>query len=701
MKRLLLGVALLGFCYMASAQSPSVKQAETIIPKVNADITLIKKPTMTVGGAIVGPVKEKRERASDCNIGEVIGETTYDLQTNSATSNRLLPSLLGGDLYTAWTGSTELTTTWTDRGGFYNTAPGGTWGTAPTSREETIRTGWPALVHISSGEIMFSHDPSAFGYTVMNKRSTKGSGSWTEDKTALNGIWPRAVTGDPTSNIVHVITSDYQNMLGNNYMMYHRSLDGGTTFDITDSVLVGIDSITGGYRIMGGDAYAIDARGGKVAIAAGNTINDWAVWTSNDTGNTWTRTRVLDFPIDNFKGEQITDTNGDMSVDTLLTTAADHCILIDNGGKVHAWVGAMRIMDTDPAVGSGWNFFPGTGGLFYWNEDMGPDSFQTIAITDDVDGDGTLGGIGRDVTGSYGIGLVGVPTASVDPTSGSIYVTFMGTVEYSDVIEDPTDASAQSFRDIYGMYTTNGGMTWTGPFNLTRTACNWEENAFPMSFRYTTGTGVMLQWMTDEEPGVSVGTNADHSVTTNEIIYKEIPYTDFATYNPVADFTCVTNPDNGFTIFTNKSCQTDCAPGSWTWDFDDGTPDSDLREPTHTFALGTYNVCLTVTNRYGSDMFCKMVTVTGIEELNLDGFVNFFPNPTQDILNIEISNREVLNADVVVYNAIGQEMVTMSDIDITSANTVKVDMSELDGGVYFVQISNENGQFTKAVTLQK
>ena len=697
MKRTLLLLVSTLFIVTLNAQSPSAEHALSVMPKVTNDIA-VKAEINLVGGAILGPVKEKRLRASDCTIGEVIGETTYDLQTNSSTGNRLLPAS-ATQHYHVWTGSDELTTSWTDRGTFYNFSTAGTWGTAPTTREETLRTGWPTLVHVTSGEVLFSHDFSGYGYTVMNKRSTVGSGSWTEDKTKLKGIWPRAISPDPSGDIIHVINTNYENGSSNNYLMYHRSMDGGVTFDIADSVLPGIDSITGGYAVMVADAYALDALGATVAIASGSTINDWAVWKSTDTGNTWTRTRILDFPIDNFKGNQLTDTNMDSNVDTLLATGSDIAVLIDNTGKVHAWAGAMRMMDTDASPGSGWSFFPGTGGLFYWNEDMGADSFQTIALTDDIDSDGTLGGIGRDVTGSYGTGLVSIPTASIDATSGAIYITFMNAVEYSDVIEDPTDAAAQSFRDIYGMYTTNGGTTWNGPFNLTRTACNWEENSYPQSYRYTTGSEIVLAWQTDEEPGISVGTNADHSVTTNEIMFKKIPYTDFATYMPVADFSCVTNPSNGFTIFTNNSCQTDCTPGSWTWDFDDGTPDSDLREPTHTFAEGTYNVCLTVTNRYGSDMHCKTVTVTGIDELTYNKDIKVYPNPSSGHLSLE-SEIDLINAEISVTNVIGEVVLQHWGADIYAGQEIALDLSEMTTGTYLVHIRADNAVRTMQIFLQ-
>ncbi|MCB0395424.1 MAG: T9SS type A sorting domain-containing protein [Flavobacteriales bacterium] len=49
-------------------------------------------------------------------------------------------------------------------------------------------------------------------------------------------------------------------------------------------------------------------------------------------------------------------------------------------------------------------------------------------------------------------------------------------------------------------------------------------------------------------------------------------------------------------------------PDSWKWDFDDGTS-SNQQNPTHTFAQGTYNVSLTVTNANGKDTKVTPITV--------------------------------------------------------------------------------------------
>ncbi|MEO8228379.1 MAG: PKD domain-containing protein [Chloroflexota bacterium] len=47
-------------------------------------------------------------------------------------------------------------------------------------------------------------------------------------------------------------------------------------------------------------------------------------------------------------------------------------------------------------------------------------------------------------------------------------------------------------------------------------------------------------------------------------------------------------------------------PGTWLWDFGDGSPTSALQNPSHTFNPGTWTVSLTVTNVLGSDAEVKV-----------------------------------------------------------------------------------------------
>lgn len=67
--------------------------------------------------------------------------------------------------------------------------------------------------------------------------------------------------------------------------------------------------------------------------------------------------------------------------------------------------------------------------------------------------------------------------------------------------------------------------------------------------------------------------------------------------------------------FTDTSQEVDCAIDSWTWDFGDGSQNSTLQNPTHTFVVGeddpptTFTITLTVSSGAGSASATQTITV--------------------------------------------------------------------------------------------
>ncbi len=70
---------------------------------------------------------------------------------------------------------------------------------------------------------------------------------------------------------------------------------------------------------------------------------------------------------------------------------------------------------------------------------------------------------------------------------------------------------------------------------------------------------------------------------------------------------------------------------------------------------------------------------------------NIYPNPTSDILNISLKNNLVLE-HVTIYNNLGQVVKT--------ANKNVIDVSELAKGLYFVEVTTNQGKATKKVVVK-
>ncbi len=88
-----------------------------------------------------------------------------------------------------------------------------------------------------------------------------------------------------------------------------------------------------------------------------------------------------------------------------------------------------------------------------------------------------------------------------------------------------------------------------------------------------------------------------------------------------------------------------------------------------------------------------MYDISGI--LSNNNFVsqnfNLYPNPTSDILNISLENNLVLE-QVTFYNNLGQVVKT--------ANENIIDVSYLVKGLYFVEVTTNQGKATKKVVVK-
>ncbi|MFQ5448638.1 MAG: PKD domain-containing protein [Saprospiraceae bacterium] len=131
-------------------------------------------------------------------------------------------------------------------------------------------------------------------------------------------------------------------------------------------------------------------------------------------------------------------------------------------------------------------------------------------------------------------------------------------------------------------------------------------------------------------------------------------------------------------------------PTEWSWDFGDGAGSAEVN-PLHEYSgPGTYTVCLTVSNQYDSDTFCREVAVVATEaEEALQGIgFELFPNPAYSSLHITAHLLIGTNGAVslTAYNILGQpiwqEALPVAGGEIQTF----VDVNTWPPGVYFISI---------------
>ncbi len=127
---------------------------------------------------------------------------------------------------------------------------------------------------------------------------------------------------------------------------------------------------------------------------------------------------------------------------------------------------------------------------------------------------------------------------------------------------------------------------------------------------------------------------------------------------------------------------------SYIWNFDDGGF-SEQQNPTHTYqSAGTYMVCLAINNECGGDNFCENVQVTSVlntEEI-LSSHVSLYPNPANDQIFVSGYDSE---ASIRIIDITGKEVKS------ERLNREGIEVSELNEGIYLMEISNRETRVIK------
>ena len=154
---------------------------------------------------------------------EIIGTTTYDLQSNAAVQNRIVVHN-DGTISAAWTRSDEYNAAWNDRGTGYNFFDGTSWGPYPSSRLESSRGGWPSIIALGNGgECAITHNTDN-SYINNTYSTTVGSGVGngsisfiSEEGSVINDIYFEA-NGVQLGDVVQSmqIIGDYAYIIVNN-----------------------------------------------------------------------------------------------------------------------------------------------------------------------------------------------------------------------------------------------------------------------------------------------------------------------------------------------------------------------------------------------------------------------------------------------------------------------------------------------------
>ncbi len=141
---------------------------------------------------------------------------------------------------------------------------------------------------------------------------------------------------------------------------------------------------------------------------------------------------------------------------------------------------------------------------------------------------------------------------------------------------------------------------------------------------------------------------------------------------------------------------------SYSWDFGDET-NSSSANPSHAYAAnGSYNVTLTAINGNCTDVTTFTIVISvSLEELSGLTSVDLYPNPAVDETVLRFESALSQSANLVITNQLGQ-IVCESELELDNGvNVTTIQTSTLSNGLYFVNLSTENGMITRKLVVKK
>jgi hypothetical protein len=557
MKKLLLIVIALSAGFLANSQRPCqlTKQQKDyhIILTAKSDV----KEEISFNNVFDPTVRS----ASTAPQETIVGNTKYDLQSNTMVSGRIYQHA-DGTVGAVWTQGFDDANTFPERGTGYNYFDGSEWDPIPTARIESVRCGWPNYSSWGeNGEIVISHN-GVTGLQI-SKRAEKGTGTWEEalyqgpPPIENDPTWPRIATGGENHETIHMIYNSYVAYNDQTTaLLYSRSNDGGETWDPQD--LTFDEFGPGYYSGIAADSYTIAARGNTVAILLAHTwTSDLALLKSEDNGETWEHTIIWEHPYP-FYDWDVTIT------DTFFAVDGSASMAIGPDGKVHVAFGICRVLHD--VVGTNYTYWPGAEGIGYWNEDMPVFSnnvnalsppewgFEDTELIDDYNRIGWW----QDVNGNEQddrleeqvifrtIGYSTGPAITIDDNY-NIFVAYASLTE-------TYDNTTNNFRHIWTRAFANN--IWGSFTDVTSDIIHiFDECVYPV-LSPTSNDNVHLLFMADNFPGLAW--DGDHAYVTNNLYYSAIPKEDLLTgishHNTLIDARSVSqnypNPFTGMTTIT-------------------------------------------------------------------------------------------------------------------------------------------------------
>ena len=589
--------------------------------------------------------------------------TNYDLQGNAYVANRMARFNDGSVGVTA-TWSLAGTAAAPDRGTGYNLCfPDGDmlYPDGPTERVEDEKTGWPSYAQWGdNGEIIVAHNGS--GQMLCYTRPTKGEGEWTKSiipnpnlgVEAQELTWPRVICSGPNNDIIHVIAADQcaEPNLGVTYTYYARSTDA-VNWEVGFIPTLEEDGEEGYWSA---DQYALAANGNNVAILlTGDIMANTYIIKSEDNGETWTKIKVWDNPYAGLDWEN--DEASLFGEDNAMYGPDNGAICIDNNGMVHAAFSAQHYMHDE--LGTSYTFYLGMSvdGIFYWNETMGTVKDEGWTCPED--------------------GHV------IEPNDHNCFRMWWPTSSTEEYITRNFGTGLAGFIDE--QYTQD----WDNAFFYYEDYKSyWGGSASCLPAICIDADGTIAIAYSCPDPARIGGVN-DMYYRSVYMSYIEFPYAFGDAYAELTEeagnfYYHEDYFNDDFIHYYEECIAVSSIQNTTDHEFWFSFQADDLQ------GLGIGNSA-TQGEINNNTIYVMKVTPDYVglnvgEAVNPMTDVRVYPNPVQDVLNIEVNASMASEMSIAVYNITGQKVMETSANVNAGINTPSINVSSLNSGIYFVTV---------------
>ena len=108
---------------------------------------------------------------------------------------------------------------------------------------------------------------------------------------------------------------------------------------------------------------------------------------------------------------------------------------------------------------------------------------------------------------------------------------------------------------------------------------------------------------------------------------------------------------------------------------------------------------------YKSPTWTSLIFWTQPTSIRLEGGsaianLDVYPNPSRDVFNITFTSETIQNLKVRIVNVIGEELINENLEQFIGEYTKQIDLSNNAKGIYFLEITTNNGVINKKIILQ-